>query len=945
MPDWLRQLVWNVYGLQELDPEMKGEWSWAGMPPPWAFTLILLGVGLSCWLVFRTYRREGTFASNLVKMSLATVRCVLLLLALFFLLQPMWLVKQTPKEETGLVLVLADDSLSMRTADDYKSGDRSNVERLTPGLARMLSTGTVRRVDVVNQVLAPTPDGFDLLGKLEKRNHRLKVYSFGAGSREGVRELPIARGEGGPTTPAPTNPATAPAGTAKPPAAGPPRVEAIAPRAETTEIGKAIQYVYDRHRHEKVAGIVVLSDGRNVAGSPPEDVARDLARADVGVPLFTVAVGLPDRPPEITVERLEGLNARYFIKNPIRVSAAVNSQGFEGAKVPLKLRFSAPAKVRLTETEAVPQVRQEITTEITLKKGHETFALPQFEIHEPGRYTGTVEIPPQKGETWDGDNSEVFEFEVRPNIRVLLVAGGPTYEFRYLRELYRRQELVNVSTWMQSAGADVLQEATTVLSKLPTTEQELAEYDVVVLIDPDPRPEAGLTDDWFKAVRELAGRDGLGFLYVAGIKFTPPILLADPPPFPELLKLLPIIPDEATRRGAAENKRLLWLLTDKGIASPALTPLTSDPKSLFDALPGFFFYLPTATKKAGAEVLANPGGGSRPETADHILWAEMPVGKTGLSMWLAGDNTWMWRGRAEEVRRQFWLQLARYLSGNRGVKAGERMLIETDRKNYRAGDTVVITGRGGPVQAGEDASVEVLVRRKGGEQPVTLRRMSAAKGAGAWQGFYVPPEDGDYEITVPREDPKLVRRKFRVLTAEAELADITADVRTLRAMARAARTGRSTPPDAEPGWAGFALSARRGPAVVEDVDKSGPAAAAGLKKGDRIAALDFREVPDAAELETRLEAKTPGARCVLGVVRGGATQDIEVRLAPEPHFTEPRIDGPAGLERLVERVEPVKKKTPTRPKGRPLWNEWWLFTAFAALISFEWAVRKANRMM
>src|SRR4051812_21792986 len=102
MLDWFREQIWNAYGLQDIDPEMTGEWSWAGMPQQWIFTVILFAVGVGCWLIWRSYRREGVFASPLTKAMLAIVRCTLLVLAFAFFLQPMWLARQTPKEERGL---------------------------------------------------------------------------------------------------------------------------------------------------------------------------------------------------------------------------------------------------------------------------------------------------------------------------------------------------------------------------------------------------------------------------------------------------------------------------------------------------------------------------------------------------------------------------------------------------------------------------------------------------------------------------------------------------------------------------------------------------------------------------------------------------------------------------------------------------------------------------
>lgn len=998
MYDWFRQLVWRLYGLQDIDPKGEGDIAWVGLPAPWLFWLVLAAVGVGLWVVFRSYARERSGASPAVRRMLAGLRGALLLAALVFLLQPMWLAKQTPKEETGLVVVLLDDSLSMKTRDEYKPDDLARLAGISAKIRRIAEgregddkdgkdgtgeVGAVSRIRVLNELTAG--DGFDLLGELEKRKHRLKVYGFGAGNREGVRELRITRAAvpgdddalplptagdpvgGDPTGDSPRAGKAARKGSAGGRAeepTGPPRIEPLEGAASTTELGSAVQYVFERHRHEKLAGIVVVSDGRNVGGVRPADAARELARGDIGVPVFTVCVGLPDPPPEITIEGFEDFNPSYFIRNPIQVGVKVRAAGFADREVPLTLKFDTPVKaalVTLNERGVVTErtkvePRAEIRATVKLVDGHKVFKLPAFEIHEAGRFSGVVAIPPQKGETWDGDNSEVIEFEVRPNIRTLLIGGAPGWEFRWLKDYFRRQPLLDVSTFLQNAPADHYHEASDpakALREIPSDETKLAEYDLIVLIDPDPRVEMGLSPDWFKTVHKLVKRDGLGFLYVAGDKFAHHLL--NDPNYEELFRLLPVQPDGLTQRSRDDhvNRFHTWALTDKGRRSPVVAQLPvigGRVGEVFGALEGFWFHVPTATPKAGAVVLANPGG--HDDSLDHVLWAEHSPGN-GVSMWLAGDNTHRWRGRSEGLLREFWLQLARYLTSRRGVKAGERLRIDTDKKLYRARETVQITASGGPAAggpgsggpgSGEDAVVAVEVRRADGAQAVTLKRRPGPASARAeFQGFYVPPADGDYGIFVKGDAQP--RRKFRVETAGPELADKRSDPAALRAMARAARTGRPASSSADPGWAGLTVAERSGRLVIEDLDKDGPAAAAGLKRGDVITSAAGRPAAGAADFEARLDAKAAGEVFSVAVERGGLAEPVvPLRLGAEPNFADLREAGRAGLTRLIDRVEPVKKKTPTRPKGRPLWSEWWIFVLFVSVISAEWAARKMYRM-
>ena len=71
-------------------------------------------------------------------------------------------------------------------------------------------------------------------------------------------------------------------------------------------------------------------------------------------------------------------------------------------------------------------------------------------------------------------------------------------------------------------------------------------------------------------------------------------------------------------------------------------------------------------------------------------------------------------------------------------------------------------------------------------------------------------------------------------------------------------------------------------ALVVEVDGGSPAAAAGLKRGDLIAAIDGQAVDDAESVGFRLGVKPLGGAARLAVMRDGKTLDLPLKLAAAP---------------------------------------------------------------
>ena len=109
-----------------------------------------------------------------------------------------------------------------------------------------------------------------------------------------------------------------------------------------------------------------------------------------------------------------------------------------------------------------------------------------------GKRRYRVEVETLEGDANQKDNlAEVVVDAVRRETKIMLIAGGPSREFRFLRnQLYRDKNFLS-DVWLQSASHGADQESNKLLQQFPGSAEELFEYDCIVAFDPDWR---ALTD-------------------------------------------------------------------------------------------------------------------------------------------------------------------------------------------------------------------------------------------------------------------------------------------------------------------------------------------------------------------------------------------------------------------------------------------------------------------
>ncbi|HLA83623.1 MAG TPA: hypothetical protein VJL29_02430 [Thermoguttaceae bacterium] len=658
LPYWIQRLLGIDVGPGE-GASWRVEYAW-GLPT-WA--TVLLVIVLVAFVVM-VYSREGRRVGVFWKAALATIRLALVGLVLLMMSQLVLCIERTGPSYLAVVL---DDSASMTVVDRYEG-------RADERLAKRIQAAGLRPAQMSRENLAKMLllEGDAKWLRRFGQDYKLRFY-FLTGARESRADEPGSLAD---------------------------EIRRRAADGRSTRLGETVARVLDDLRGTTPAGIVLLTDGINTEG-PGLDKAAALARRR-GVPLLIVGLG-DDRP--VADFRLTDLlmDDVVFADDVVFVEATLSAPGYGGRPLRVTLR---------QEGRADSLAEMEVTADA--EELPQTVRIP-YRPTEPGRFRWTIEVEPVEGELQTDNNRLTGDVEVRKErIRVLLVQAYPNFEYRYLRQMLGRDPTIRLHTLLQEADPEYAQQDAAALAVFPVRREKLFEYDVVILGDVDFRRlgESAL-ENLAALVDRPAGGGSLVFL--AGPEYDPTALRGTP-----LERLLPIglgsvalpQPDVLLTEGFTVEPTAL------GLASPAMqlgdTP--DETETIWANLPPLYWMIDAPEVKPGARVLAvNPrrmGHGGRPLPV--IVLQYVGAGKVLMH---TTDETWRWRlGVGDRYFARYWVQMIRYLARSKLMDKGRGAVLDTDRREYRSGETVRFRMRWVDPRrvpsAGED--VVLVVEQEGG---------------------------------------------------------------------------------------------------------------------------------------------------------------------------------------------------------------------------------------
>ncbi|MGE0481142.1 MAG: hypothetical protein AB7Q17_11785, partial [Phycisphaerae bacterium] len=558
-----------------------------------------------------------------------------------------------------------------------------------------------------------------------------------------------------------------------------------------TDLGAALALAIEQSGSGPIAGVVVFSVGGANKGMSADELAAYVARFKARV--FAVGIGAAAEPPNVRVAELTAPAAPPK-HDPFEIRVQLAANGLEPTPVRLDLL------VRGVGDAGEPRVVE--SRNVTLG-GEISSAVELFRIQprEVGEFSYEARLARLPGEALETDNSrEATVRIVDEKLRVLVVAGRPSYDFRFATTLLERDKTIDLSVWLQSADAQAVRDGDTVITELPRKPEELFAYDALLLLDPNP---ADLDSAWAVGVRRLVDEFGGGLLVQAGPHFTSRFLRDAR--LQDLVACLPIVPDpDADVRLSDEGTyrtQAAPLDAPADVADHPLLALLPDPaasRRLWSALPGVFWHLPVQREKPLATVLLRLGQTpDRTRGAGAVLFALQPFG-AGRAAFLGFDGTWRWRANAQRQFNRFWIQLTRYLAQARRTAGGKRGVITLDRDAVNLGDTVKIEARVLDEQFApwHEPTLEGDIEYADGtRRPLTL---AAIPGREGWfAGRALGEREGAAIVRVARPGAapasaadRFLTRSLRVYRPEIELRTLRLQAEPLQQLAQAVPDGR-----------------------------------------------------------------------------------------------------------------------------------------------------------
>jgi uncharacterized membrane protein len=409
-----------------------------------------------------------------------------------------------------------------------------------------------------------------------------------------------------------------------------------------TDLLRALNEVSWQSSGRELGAVILYSDGADTEGLTVEAARRKAAK--LGAPIYAVGFSAEESAPDLAVRRLIA-DDFAFVHNTVVMDAEIEQRGLDVSSV----------MVTLKKDGTVVQ-----TKEAKFEDGRARVSF-EFKPRKIGKQVYQVSVPVQSGEVVESNNSKSLVLKViRDRIRVLQVAGRPSWDERYLREFLKRNPNVDLISFFILRSTTDLQKARNeelALIPFPVNDlftTELGSFDVVIYQNFSYRPYR--MAHYLRNIRDYVMKGG-SFLMVGGDASFEDGWYAGTP-------IAEILPVELGGAMAWDTTEYRPRLTAEGRRHPITRIAESgEPADApFAHLPPLAGFNSSLGLTPGAQsLLVHP---SLPGNPPIVSIREVGGGR---SMAVATDSLWFWRftavadGGAGREFDRFWSNALRWL--------------------------------------------------------------------------------------------------------------------------------------------------------------------------------------------------------------------------------------------------------------------------------------------
>ncbi len=715
---------------------------WAQDEPAW---LLFVCVGLVA-LAMVFYLRWQSPVRKRARIALGAMRALLLALLLVILADPVLKMDFTNRPRSSLWL-LFDGTASMGIRDEMSDADRAKLADAI-GAARSDSTAIMPVPHDDSTTPAPNPSRMDYIKALVNRGGKenlfarlhkdFQIQAFILDRADGVRELKLAESQNSAIDRATLS-------------------SQLTTTGRSTAIGAAFQDLAERLSTSNMAGVVMFSDFGNNDGPAPIGTPDSPVRR-LGAPVYTVGIG-PQTAADLTTE----LDLPRRLKKAERqeIKVLLRQTGLDGQIA--KLRVVAQQKIN---GEPSDRDTIQIGSRDVMLSGPSVEERFDFVPQQTGefQFAADVERLPQQA-TDQGNHARRDATVIDDFLRLMYVAYEPTWEWRFIKEVFHRDPLVGMRgfrTFLRSSDPVVHTSNPLFLASMVPKRSEFLANDVIFLGD---MPAASLSDRFCELAREFVTQFGGGLVIIAGPRFGPGQLAGT-----GLADILPVVVDpSAQARDLRPFQMRLSLdsLRYKFMQLGGAESMDEESRQAWDNMGELPWYQPVKWAHPLATVLAEHPTDLTADGKAHqplIAIREFPSG--GRVVYLGYDESWRLRRKYGELYyRQFWGQMIQYIGLSNHIGPEKRFVVATDKLQYKPDDHVRLT-----VQA-YDSNFEPLAADKVPEGSLTAELQLPSRSTGEpaeKEALHISARrQGSFEIEFPVSNPGAYAVRVRDPITEA----------------------------------------------------------------------------------------------------------------------------------------------------------------------------------
>lgn len=420
---------------------------------------------------------------------------------------------------------------------------------------------------------------------------------------------------------------------------------------------------------------IVLTDGNHTALS--EQAPLEAATQIADLPVYTVPVGSTTLVRDLRLHRVEAPSTVVEADSAV-IEAIVTAVDCDGLSTEVTLRHDG----REIDRQQVKFTGDRVDRRVQFSVSADEIGWQDYEL--------TVE--PLEDEDGVANNVAPISWEVvRDKFRVLLADGVSHWEFRYLQQLFRRDEHVECDELLfypRLRGTGEM----AANPRLPRRVEDWSVYDVVILGDLATRQFDTAAQ---KSLVEYVRKGNGHVILLAGRDHMPRAYREQP-----LMELLPVT--AAARENEDEGYTLM--LTDEGRLHSALAIESSNQASeaawlsVYRKKPIFKLSEYSRPKPTARTLLrAVPtrmsivvdDKATQENLPAFLCWHQVGSGRV---VYLAAAEIWKLRYRASDRRHhRFWGQLIRWITAENLGSGTDLLRLTTDKNRYNPQEPIEVT--------------------------------------------------------------------------------------------------------------------------------------------------------------------------------------------------------------------------------------------------------------